>query len=243
MTYYNIVDQNDIKHKIKPKKIEEFSVRPEWWTCRIYKLLLWSLDKTEVMNLCIKKTHKSILQNLKPWKSVEHQMNVFKRLKENNIETYSDIRIGAKEQILITPFIWDEKNVFCISWNNKSHAKDYIINDLNWLHHRDISNLNTFIDTAKDFIDKLSKANIKVFDDSFFYKYDCNGGKLDIFIWDFHDIILDEEYSNPESSFIWTKQHNKQQFEKSLLFLHDDKVIDKALYDTFYYQLRDLNDY
>ena len=229
-------NKNDIALKVSV--MEDFA---KWWTCNISKVL-WTFDDNNYTWLCKKEISQRIIDNILPELTVQHQMNVFKRLKENNISTYESIRINEKEQVMITPLISDDISTLCISWNNKSKSKDIIVKELWWLHYRDISNLGTFIDDAKESIEKISKAGIKVFDDSFFYKYNCNGGILEVFIWQFHHIIL-EDTTIDETKFRSIKQHNKNQFEKSIRFLNDDGIIDKWIYDTFYCQLRDLNDY
>ncbi len=231
-------DQYGNDNTLNVISIQDFA---KWWTCDIYKVL-WTFDHKNHIWLCKKEITRKIADVISPNIDVKYQMDVFKRLKENNIPTYENIRINIKDQVLITPLISNDTSTFCISWNNYSKSKDTIINELWWLHYRDISNLRTFIHYTKDMIEKISKAGIKVFDDSFFYKYNCDGGILEVFIWQFHHIVL-ENSPIEEKSFRAIKHHNKVQFEKSILFLNDDKVIDKWVYDTFYCQLRDLNDY
>ncbi|HRX63835.1 MAG TPA: hypothetical protein P5060_01890 [Candidatus Absconditabacterales bacterium] len=243
MEKYLLEDENgEIQHITieKKEKVEGLSGNN---TCKIYEMLKGTLSNVdENQSLCIKEIRKDLLDNIETSKTVQHQMEIFKKLKENNIPTYSNIRINKEQQILVAPFIGNYKDKFCISGNNSSKAKDIIIKEIGGLHHRDISNLNTFIDTAKEMIEKLSNAGIKIFDDSFFYTYNCKGGMLDIMIGDLHDITIEETNNDPKK-IMRIRQHNKIQFEKSLLFLHDDGVIKKGTYDTFYCQLRDLNDY
>lgn len=276
MKKYHVVDKDSKPHTIRPKNVIDFSSRPEWWSCTIYKLWLASIDKNIVMNLCVKKAKQHLLDNLSKrneiyankmlsilqkifwneyalqhiWsnldnQSVEHQMNVFRALTTIPWATYTDAWINIEKQILIAPFLWDEKTILYFSANNKSLAKERIINEYNTLHWRDISNLPQFIEKANMLMDRLAKQWIVVFDDAFLFGYNADWWRLDIIIWDFHDIILpswDSEMLTVAQQWA-IKSHNRAALEYAYQQLADDKVIKEDIVVNLQHELYGLNDY
>lgn len=240
---YHVIDKYDHKHIISPKKVIDFSSRPEWWSCKLYKLELASLDKTNMnMDLCVKKAKRHILENLDN-KSAEHQMKVFTYLQDNiPWSTYSDIWINTDKQIIITPFLWDEKSTLCFSANNSSIAKNHIITELNGLTRKDID-VDKLATKANYLMDKLAEYGIQVFDDSYFFIYTTNGGILDIIIGDFHDITIIDKKELTATESWKIKVHNRKQLEFAYQQLADDNVIKDDVITDLQHRIYGLTEY